>query len=345
MKLSIKSLRLLLVLSTFLLAAMPSLVHAVTPWTWLYKKKFTTKSLKTSDVAFSRIHTPFFNQLIFSFNAFTPESGKYIFSVRVHYSDTDMWSDWHRMIEYGQFGCKTLSGTHADGLTYSYVRLELPKKRYADGFQIKVTAEDGASLSQVKMLAVSISDLALFEHERASQYRATSSIQLDGVPAWSQMILDHPDARVLCSPTALCAQVSYLMGKEFDPLDFADGVYDHGLRVYGSWPCNTVYAFNATHGSIFFHVQRLPDFNALLEYLRKDTPIVVSVRGSLLGAPKSYPGGHLLIVVGYDAQQQRVVCHDSAVIPAVHGSILKKYPLADFLQAWENSQRLSYIAQ
>lgn len=318
-------------------------ITAITPWTWLYKKKFISKNIAHNGIALTRTQTPLFNQLIVSFNADIPDDGKLIFSGRVHYHDTDTWSLWHNMIEYSRMGCKTLYGKHDDGLTYSYVRLELPQKRYADGFQIKVEAEHNAPLSAVKMLTVSISNLSQFENERAASYKLEESVYIHEVPAWSQMTLDHPDSRVLCSPTALCAQASFISQKLFNPLDFAHGVYDYGLKVYGSWPCNTAYAFNATQGEHFFHVQRLHDFHELLSLLRKDIPVVVSVRGSLPGAPKSYPGGHLIIIVGYDAKKQLVLCHDSAVIPELHGSLLKKYPLSAFLSAWENSQRLSYI--
>lgn len=333
------------VLTIGICAAFFCSIDAVIPWTWCYTKKNTSKMIAQPGVGFTRMKTPHFNQLVFSWNAFMPEQGDFTFLVRVHYADINKWSEWHRMAEWGEHGCKTFSGKHADGLKYAHVRLELPKNRYANGFQIKVISKNGAPLSLIKMLSVSISNITLFEHEQASAYHNHGSIHIDGVPAWSQMILDHPDARVLCSPTAMCVQASYLAGIEFDPLDFAQGVYDNGLKVYGSWPCNTAYAFHATDGAIFFHVQRLSDFNELLSYLKKDIPVVVSVRGSLPGAPKAYPGGHLLTVVGYDAKKQRVLCHDSAVIPEIHGSILKGYPLSAFLEAWENSHRLSYLGR
>jgi hypothetical protein len=63
----------------------------------------------------------------------------------------------------------------------------------------------------------------------------------------------------------------------------------------------------------------------------------------MLGAPKAYPAGHLLIVIGYDQKNRTVICHDPA--EHSHARTLKKYKLNEFLAAWENSQRLAYVAE
>lgn len=328
------------IVSTLFFCCIMFTAHAVAPWTWCYTKKFVKQALKKGDQAFTKKNIPLFSQLIFSWNSLMPRFGGFRFLVRVRYADTQKWSDWQRMAEWSSIGSKTFYGQHDDGLEYCYVRLELPRARYADGFQIKVEPCRGAPLALIKMLAVSTSCISSFATERARSYAKLPSVHIQGVPAWSQFDLEHPKAPVLCSPTSLCVLASYLQGSPFDPVAFADGVYDSGLCIYGSWLCNIAYAFHATNGQVFFHVQRLHDFRSLMSFIQKDIPVVVSVRGSLTGAPKSYPGGHLLTVVGFDSEKQRVLCHDSAVRS---GSLLKEYPLKDFLLAWENSQRLAYV--
>jgi len=70
---------------------------------------------------------------------------------------------------------------------------------------------------------------------------------------------------------------------------------------------------------------------------------VISVRGTLPGAVKEFPGGHLIVIVGWDKQNQMVLCHDPAFCPA--SLVPHAYPLKSLLQAWENSYRTAYLAK
>jgi hypothetical protein len=154
------------------------------------------------------------------------------------------------------------------------------------------------------------------------------------------MILRHDDAKKMCSPTAISMQVGYLVKKNINPLKFAKNSFDHGLQAYGSWPFNTAHAFEL-HSKNSFRVSRLDSFLELYDYLKKDIPVVVSVRGYMQGAPQEYKQGHLLLVVGWDQARQSVICHD----PAILGDqfVEYAYDLVDFLPAWERSHRLAYI--
>ena len=320
-----------------------SVVQSATgrPWTWCFKKKFITTELRDGGKAFIKKNTPRFTQLIFSWNAMMPEQGAFQFWVRVRYADSKIWSGWHRMAEWNKNGGKTFYSKHDDGLEYCYVRLELPKGREADSFHIKATASKGASLESLKLLTVSLSNIQNFEAENARSYNTLPSVAIDGVPEWSQMLVGHPRAPSICSPTSLCTLASYVSNKDLHPFDFANGVFDQGLKIYGSWSCNTAYAYHATDGSVMYHVQRLHDFSALYGYLQRGIPVVVSVRGALPGAPKTYHDGHLMTIIGYDARNRSIICHD----PRLLSNIETQYPLNKFLQAWENSNRLAYIAQ
>jgi hypothetical protein len=136
------------------------------------------------------------------------------------------------------------------------------------------------------------------------------------------------------------------------------GVYDKGLEVYGSWPCNAAHAFNVLDGRINFYVDRLHSFKDLYDILALGTPVVASICGVLEGAPKTNFDGHLILIVGYDAQTRTVLCHDPAVgygLRVSAGAHLNKipepknvlmcYPLENFLRVWEARNRLVYRAQ
>jgi hypothetical protein len=87
----------------------------------------------------------------------------------------------------------------------------------------------------------------------------------------------------------------------------------------------------------------MDSFKQLHTQLMNGAPVIVSVRGFLRGAPKSYDNGHLLVVVGWDAQQREVICNDPA--HKTDGEVRVQYGIADFLAAWERSRRLSYLIE
>jgi hypothetical protein len=69
---------------------------------------------------------------------------------------------------------------------------------------------------------------------------------------------------------------------------------------------------------------------------------MVSVRGELVGAAKPYNDGHLLLVVGYDAKQKKIICHDPAFEDV--SQVAASYDVDGFLKAWARSRNLAYIA-
>ena len=156
----------------------------------------------------------------------------------------------------------------------------------------------------------------------------------------SQFALNHADSSRICSPTSCTMLTRYLTGYLIDPIDFAKKSYDKGLDAYGSWPFNMAHAFEHSNGKNWFFNTRLNSFTELHRQLTRNIPVVVSVRGTLPGAPKSYNQGHLLVVIGWDAQKKQVVCHDPA--SEKHYQTLKQYAFNDFIKAWELSHRLVY---
>lgn len=313
------------------------MIHAEQPWTSCHTHFIAQESNKQ----LVEKKVDWFKQLIFSWHAQRPCKGYFRFFVRVHDAQTKQWLGWHKAIEWGAGVQRSfLHKTATDD--YLHVRLEM-KQHYADAYQIKVEIIDNADISLLKSITVCTSRFDLFNPEHGSRYSQVSSVQLANVPRISQMMLDHPDYDALCSPTSLTMMSSFLLKKKIDPLVSAEQVFDNGLGVYGSWPFNIAYANEVSSEKHSFLVKRLHSFHELLAILRQKKPVVVSVRGALQGAPKSYPNGHLMVVIGYDAARRQVICHDPAIVPAQ--KVVKRYRLSDFLAAWERSHRLAYIAQ
>ncbi|HEX2977958.1 MAG TPA: C39 family peptidase [Candidatus Babeliales bacterium] len=317
-------------------------------WARCYKKRFShAKKLDHKDLSsltFGKKSVPLFTQLIFSWNAHRPTRGYYRFSAQVRDAGTQQWHDWHTMIEWGQHAQRSFFNESKTGTKYQHVRLEIPPATPSDAFRIKIDSHDGADLSQLASLSVTTANFPDFQAEDAQRLSLSlSSVYVEGVGKQSQMVLEHPRKEALCSPTSCSIVSSFFSGAPIDPIAFAARSYDAGLDAYGSWPFNTVTAYEMCKGDFFFYVTRFNSFVQIHQSLKKNWPVVVSVRGPLLTAPREYKNGHLLVIVGFDAQNKMVVCHDPAFEKTEDTAV--SYPLDSFLKAWERSRRLSYIAE
>ena len=160
------------------------------------------------------------------------------------------------------------------------------------------------------------------------------------VPPISQMLLAHPRARHLCSPTSTSAVVNYLKGTSIKPIPFSSHVHDNVHDIYGNWVLNTAHAAALLGKPWHCWVQRLYGFDELYEQLKKGIPVVVSIKGPLEGAPLPYEEGHLIVVKGYDASKKHVLCMDPAY--PTHAETSAAYPYESFMDAW-GRRRLAYF--
>jgi len=349
---TMKILRLALSISLFLqfvsFGVVPSQDEVKESWSWLLYRTFTDAELEIhknkSHIVFAKESVSPFTQLIFSWNALRPEKGYFSFLVSAHDSKTNQWGSWHHMIDWG-IDIAVSYASKSDGIAhYNFVCLKMEPENLGDGFRIKAVAHDGACLSALKACAVSLSDDNKFKAETADHLLSSlSSVHIRNVPTISQFDLSHPKNKTLCSPTSCSMLTSFLSGKQIDPIEFASKAYDNGLSVYGSWPFNMAHAFEVCDGRYWFFTSRLNSFAGLHARLKEGVPVVVSIRGPLVGAALPHKNGHLLTVVGYDTKKQEVIVHDPAWAKE-HGTV-RRYALKHFLEAWERSRRLTYLAQ
>ncbi len=319
-------------------------------WTHLFRKIISGEEAYTyaqrSELIFSRHATPLFNQLIFSWNAFRPTEGHFSFFVQVRDARTKKWCKWHAMADWGVALQRSYFNSHSDGTAYHHVRLEVPLKTMSDAFRIKAVAHQGASLGQLKALIVNIANFNNFKVlDNCSEIDDLSlpSIIISRVPCQSQMILDHVRAEHMCSPTALSMLLGFIQMQPVDALATALKVYDAGLDTFGSWPFNIAHAFDVCKGAFLFYTARLHSFPSLHTFLMRKIPVIVSVRGPLLGGAREYAHGHLVLVVGWNAQSQEVICHDPAFESS--NNVIVSYKIKDFCAAWARSHNLAYIAE
>ncbi|MFT6765835.1 MAG: hypothetical protein ACJAZS_000729 [Alteromonas naphthalenivorans] len=320
-------------------------VIAQEPWAHTYKHIYSVNQMRQNKrkdmVQISNHKSLPFTQLVFSWNAYRPQRGTFTFYARVKDKKTQTWDQWHKMVEWGSDIQKShfSRGKHS---VFNYARLEMEKNRKGDAFQVKVM-RDGkkASLGHLKGVMVTAADFTRFTIEPYNQRgKNLDSCRVAHVPKKSQIMIDHPRCNALCSPTSVSMVVEAITGKPIEPLSFSSYVYDEGLDVFGNWGFNMAHAFEESRNRALFYTTRLGSFNELHALLKQNIPVAVSVRGAIPGAKKDYNNGHLLVVVGFDAKNKKVLCYDPAF--DTHDEVGRKYDLQHFIVAWERSHRLTY---
>lgn len=310
--------------------------HRVTFTDALRSSHAQKKSLLITDCAVSP-----FTQLIFSWNAVRPLRGYFSFYAQVRDTATKKWGPWHKMVDWGNSIQRSYVSKGNGFSSYAHVRLEIEGKKTADAFRVKIESKDTATLDCVHSLCVATSHFGLFAPEPVdSILHKIKTVHIPNIPSIAQFAIEHPEKHRICSPVSCMMVAQYLTGNTYDVHEFVKGVFDTGLSVYGSWACNMAHLFDVCKNSAYFYVKRCNSFVDIYKQLERGIPCIVSVRGTLPGAMKPFPSGHLMVVVGCDISSKEVVCHDPAAEQT--SQVLKRYPLAAFLSAWERSHRLTY---
>lgn len=150
-----------------------------------------------------------------------------------------------------------------------------------------------------------------------------------------------------CAPTSTAMVLAYygLLPGPFTDIaaGHADAQVDHTARLVfdpsydgtGNWAFNTAFASTLTTGDAY--VTRLPDLRAAEAFITAGVPLVASVafgRNQLTGAPISASNGHLMVIVGFEADGD-VVVNDSA--GADNGAVRRVYDRDEFEDIWINA--------
>ncbi|MBT4595056.1 hypothetical protein HOD08_04230 [bacterium] len=296
-----------------------------------------------------------FSECIVSWNAKRPSKGKFVFSVSACVGDE--WSPYGKLAEWGAKEQKSFFNQLKAGsapIRVAHVRTVVDEGRMATDFRVKVEAEDGAKMSGLhKLFATTTNDGIVPPIPKEGDFSDLATSVVKWYPRQSQMELrDHPRFAKLCSPVSTWLLTQFhKFGKKVkdcigfpheDVTKFAEAVHDTGtLDIYGNWLFNVAEAHNVLGKKKNCRVTRLKDFGEMYNLIKKQKPVVVSIRGPIPGGITDYAGGHLLSVIGFSKEHQRVICIDPGFRPSkktLHG-----YQLLDFLKAWRRSRHLTYL--
>lgn len=298
----------------------------------LYSSSFSTRK---TELLWEQLTPSSFSELIVSWNALRPKQGSYRFWISVKREAS--WSEWLPYAEWKKKGQRTFSAENGMAKSDQDVIL-LKEGTQANGFRIKVSCEGGATLSTFDALHACASHPPSFIIHPVPSLKA---VRLPLRTHRSQMQLDHPRHRDLCSPTSVSMAIDHLLQKEkTNPIEFADAIRDEQFDIYGNWILNIAESYVRLKRRLSCCILRLNDFSALHRLLLQGLPVVVSIKGPLSGAPLPYQNGHLILVYGYNPDQKRVLCADPA-FPS-HAETLTSYCLDNFLTAWGRRYNLSY---
>lgn len=294
----------------------------------------------------SKFDTIPFNQLIVSVNARRPAQGHYTFFARVRKVGSDKWSKLYPLFRFGANGQRTYLMEPSSGPKWHYVRLQMPKNQLGDTVEISAQIKNGATFEEIDAITISTTNEGLFTESDVTNFSKLSSVPIVGrslakMPRYSQMLLRSEDANRMCAPTSLAMVTAWANNQPESPIIFGAGVYDPTMDGYGSWPFMVLQSYDRMQGKYRVCSQRLESFEQLHGMLQRGLPVVVSIRGKIKTMPSyvTFKHGHIVVVVGYDANKKRVIVHDPSFKP--RGKVLHAYPLASFLAAWDRSRRFA----
>jgi hypothetical protein len=293
-----------------------------------------------------------FSQAIVSWNADTP-NGSWIEAL-IQARIGTRWTKWYNLGVWAANNSMIerhsvrLQGD-SDGFVAVDTLVLSSKKTPANAYQLKLRlfSEDGIALPAMRNVSVAISTTPS-KPSNLAPGNPDSWDKVLSVPECSQMV--YPDGgEVWCSPTSTSMVLAYweqLAGNAIGPCeprvrDAVEGVFDRVYDGHGNWPFNTAYA--ATHG-LEGYVARFTSLAQAEKWIDAGVPVIISYawkKSSLTGAPISSSGGHLAVLVGFDATGDPIVNDPAA---ASNETVQRAYDREQLESLWlEHSGGTVYL--
>jgi peptidase C39-like protein len=282
-----------------------------------------------------------YQEAIASWNASTPAGSWVEVQFRAQYGTR--WSKWYVLgIWASDYSTIRRHSVQSQGDSDGFVAVDTfvssNKKETTNKFQLKLRlfSVNGSTVPTVRNVSVAYSTSA---PKTASVSAGNPALwnTLITVPECSQMV--YPDGgEVWCSPTSTSMVLAYLDGYAgpCEPRVRAavDGVYDWIYDGHGNWPFNTAYA--ATFGYEGY-VARFTSLAEAEEYVAAGVPMIMSIawgKGDLTNSGVDSTNGHLLVLVGFDAQGNLLI-NDPA--SPTNETVQRTYLRSEFELLWLQS--------
>ena len=302
-----------------------------------------------------------FTELVSSWNADTPPGTWLQVEMRATALDGHV-TKWYVLGRwaYGDGDIhRTSVGGQGDGDGYVAIDTFFAKDHPMTAYQLRVTlyrAVGSTASPTVTRIGAVASDPVNTKPYVPSGTTMTQRVVLP-VPTYSQEIHagEYPEfdggGEAWCSPTSTSMVVAY-WGKGpsasdytyvysrypnvFDPsVDYAARyVYDYHYQGAGNWPFNIAYA---AHFGLEGEVTQLHSLAEAEQFIKAGIPLVASIAftsNKLDGFLFKSTSGHLLVIVGFDANGNPIVNDPAATSDA---AVQRTYDRAQFEQNWMTS--------
>jgi hypothetical protein len=285
------------------------------------------------------ITSPFeYRQAIASWNAATPAGSWLEIQFRAGYGAR--WSKWYVLGIWAADDStirrhSVKSQEDQDGRVADDTFIASNTEAAANKFQLKVRlfSADGRSAPNVRNASVTYSTPKPKAASISSGSPARWHARLK-VPTYSQMV--YPDGgSVWCSPTSTAMVLAYYDGYMGLPEPrvraAVSGVYDWIYDGHGNWPFNTAYAASQGYEG---YVARITSLKRVEEFVAAGVPAILSIawkKGELTGVDVESTSGHLVVVIGFDAEGNPIV--NDPASPA-NETVQRTYLRAEFEPLW-----------
>ena len=288
-----------------------------------------------------------FNELVPSWNVDVAPGTGFRVDVRFGRERNDFWTAFFYLGTWGivpEFDEKVLKSEHG------IVDVDCFRSRETfDRLQYRVilATSEPARLPVVRRVALAYSN-TLDDAELARRYRQPVDPGLKErwarrlpVPFRSQLAEDEKIRGSICSPTSTGMVMAY-RGVDRPTAEMAALIYDAEYEMYGTW-------LRAVEGAYLCgvpgYIERFGDWNAVKRHISNGQPVIASIRaeaGELRGAPYRRSNGHLIVIVGFDADGN-VHVNDPAARSPEQG--ITTYAREDMETVWLAHGGVGYILQ
>ncbi len=291
-----------------------------------------------------------FEELMPSYNAFTPSNTGVRLQARVRDTHTGAWSPW---LYFGRWGRTVIDGkddqvvTTFDGGTVKtdVLLLTNPADAYQVRFSLQSLTADAAAAPIVRRIAVSYSGPVADSAQRA-RFLAPITTPVRGAKVLAVPFIAQGDAPTsiigdVCSPTSLTMVAAY--GGAARPLsENALAIYDDEAGIFGNW--NRAVQ-RAGELGLDAWLTRFRNWDQVRAMIAINQPVVASIRFEK-GAMPNNPiyqenDGHLIVIRGFNADGD-VVVNDPASRAKGNSVVYKASELA---AAWFGAGGVGYIVR
>lgn len=277
---------------------------------------------------------------IASWNADAPEGSWVKISLRVQFDG--IWSRWYTLGIWTESSSPedrhSVNGQDDERIKIATDTLVVREGLRAQAIQMKIELNSRSDsqypVINAAALVIDNKHAANYTPSKGNPRRWNKTLP---VPQFSQMV--YPDGgNVWCSPTSVSMLLAFWQDYKGlpEPLvrETVAGVFDPVYEGAGNWPFNAAYA--ATKG-MNAAVSRLTGLDKAEEFIACGIPLAMSLSwkpGELTGAPVEKSNGHLVVLVGFDAQGNPVLNDPAAKEDAL---VQRVYQRREFEKLWRTT--------